>query len=228
MAIKFRIPITSITVVGTTCLLAITSGIVFYLGFGQAAESMRQLWADQAETLVDAMEFSLDARLKPIRDQARWVARDVRDLKKPAQLDQYMYGVLAATPQVAGIAVIDSRGMSRRWHRADRQAIDEDWSHQPWMVEYLQQVESGGAPAWREPIFTETVNSSTLLHDVALHDADGNFIGVFAQIVPIEDLSNFIATEYSDTGVTPFVLYNRNQVLAHPRIINELGHVVAH
>ncbi len=220
MPVKYRIPITAITVFGTSSLLAITVGIVLYLGFGQAAESTRQLWAGQSETLIDAMEHSLAARLGPIRDQALWIAADIDDLSDLRALDDYMFGSLAATPQVAGIAVVTSTGQSRRWHRENRTAIEEDWSKQPWINEYLEQVEKIDNAAWREPIFTATVNSSTLLHDIALRDANGKFIGVFAQIVPIQELSRFLARNYSDTGVTPFVLYNRDFVLAHPAIFN--------
>jgi len=215
-----RIPITAITVFGTSSLLALTVGIVIFLGFGQAAQTTRELWADQAETLISNMEQSLDARLKPIRDQALWISHDVTDLSDPRALDDYMFGALAATPQVAGIAVIAANGSSRRWHRLERKAIGEDWSRQPWMKEYLEQVENTNAPAWRDPIFTETVSSSTLLHDVALHDPQGRFIGILAQIVPVQEISSFLSSKYADTGITPFVLYNRSHVLAHPQIIN--------
>ena len=215
-----RIPITAITVFGTSSLLALTVGIVLFLGFGQAVQSTRQLWAEQSEGLIDTMEKSLDARLQPIRDQALWMAQDIRDLSDLAALDDYVFGAFAATPQVVGIAVVDTNGMSRRWHRDWREAIDEDWSSRPFVKEYLAQVESSGEPTWRDPIFTDTVDMSTLLHDIALRDEDGRFIGILAQIVPIREISGSLAREYSDTGVTPFVLYNRKFVLAHPQIFN--------
>jgi len=128
MSVRYRIPITAITVFGTSSLLALSIGIVLYLGFNQAAQSTVQLWADRADTLIDAMEQSLDARLGPIRDQANWVARDIRDLSDMPSYDEYMYGVLAATPQVAGVALITADGNARRWHRDERKAITEDWS----------------------------------------------------------------------------------------------------
>jgi len=218
MSAKYRIPITAITVFGASSLLALSVGIVLYLGFNQAAQSTRQLWAGQAKTLIDSMESGLDTRLRPIRDQALWVARDVKDLSDPAALDDYFFGVLAATPQVGGIAVISADGSSRRWHRGERVAIDEDWSHRPWIRSYIDQVEIEDAASWREPIFTDTLSSATLLHDVPLHDDEGEFIGVFAQIVTVKELSAYLARNYSDTGVTPFVLYNHDYVLAHPSI----------
>jgi len=218
MSAKYRIPITAITVFGTSSLLALTVAIVLYLGFSQAAESTLKQLAGTATTLIDSMESSIEARLAPIRDQARWVANDVRDLSNPAALDDYMFGSLAATPQVAGIAIITPDGNSRRWGRDDRLAIDEDWSQKSWIQDYLKQVKSTQSPTWREPIFTETVGSSTLLHDIPLHAENGEFIGVFAQIITLQELSTYLSRKYAETGITPFVLYNRDFVLAHPAI----------
>ena len=218
MSSRYRIPIIAITVFGASALLAVSVGIVLYLGFNQAAQTTRQLWADQAETMIDTIESNLENRLHPVRDQALWVAGDVTDLSDLAALDDYFFGVLAATPQVAGIAVISADGHSRRWHRDSRSAIDEDWSTRPWIREYIEQVKMDNSVSWREPIFTDTLNSSTLLHDVPLHDASGNFIGIFAQIVTVKELSSFLMRDNSDTGTIPFVLYNRDFVLAHPSI----------
>ena len=58
------------------------------------------------------------------------------------------------------------------------------------------------------------------MHDVPLRDANGKFIGVFAQIITLSDLSSFLARKHAETGITPFVLYNRDFVLAHPAIGN--------
>ena len=180
MPSRYRIPITAITVFGTSSLLALTAAIVLYLGFGQAAESTRALWADQSKALIDTIEHSIDARLAPIRDQALWVAQDIRDISDTAAMDDYFFGLLGATPLVAGVAIISADGSSRRWHRQQRIAVDENWSRQPWFDDYLAQVRQAGGASWRDPIFTDTINTTTLLHDIPLHDDAGEFIGVFA------------------------------------------------
>ena len=218
MKIKFRIPITAITAFGASFLLLITVGTSLYLGFNQAAETTRLLWADQSEALINGLEQSLESRLVPIRDQALWVAAEIHDLSNPADFDAFVFGSLAATPQVAGIAVISVDGKSRRWHRETGIAIDQDWSQKPWFKDYLEQVKQSRTHAWRAPIFTDTISSSTLLHDIALEDHNGKFIGILSQIVPIQDISNIISKNYTDTGITPFVLYDRNYVLAHPSV----------
>jgi len=213
---RYRIPITAITVFGASGLLAVTVGLVIYLGFGQTVQTTRMLWAGQAEALIDGMEQSLKASLEPVNAQAEWLAAGITGLDDLAVLDDSMFGALSATPQVAGIAVIRPDGNSRRWHRDQRQAINEDWSQAAWLDDYLARAENSAAPAWREPIFTHTVESSTLLHDVALRDANGAFIGVLSQIVPIKRISSLLSQQYSATGITPFILYNRDFVLAHP------------
>ena len=69
MPSRYRIPIMAITVFGASALLAVSVGIVLYLGFNQATQTTRQLWAEQAETMIDTIETNLENRLHPIRDR---------------------------------------------------------------------------------------------------------------------------------------------------------------
>ena len=218
---KLRIPVTAITVFGASLLLTVTVGIVLYLGFNQAANTTRQLWAGKAATLINEMEQSLKYQLKPIGEQARWIAADIKDLSNPAIFDEYIFGALAATPQVSGAVIVTAKGHSRRWHRSSRQVTDEDWSGRPEILQWLKAVQAHQGPAWRAPIWVEQpVATTTLLHDVPIHDEHGNFIGAFAQIVSVVELSSFISIIYADTGLTPFILYDRKYVLVHPMLIN--------
>jgi adenylate cyclase len=218
MSFRYRISITVITVFVTSALLTLSVGLVLYLGLNQAAETTRLLWAGQSRTLIDTLQNSLGERLQPVRNQALWVAKDVTDLSDPAALDAYFFGVLAATPQVTGLAIITTEGISRRWERQRRIAITEDWSQKPWMQDYLKLSQAASAPSWRAPIFEESTDSTTLLHDIPLRDAAGRFIGVFAQIVSVRDLSSYLSSAHTNTGVTPFVLYDHDFVLAHPAL----------
>ena len=70
---------------------------------------------------------------------------------------------MAATPQVAGVAIVTARGQSRRWYRESRQAVNEDWSHQPDIMSWLTTVETPSAPTWRNPIFTDTVDGKPVI-----------------------------------------------------------------
>jgi class 3 adenylate cyclase len=218
MFARRRIPITAITVFGISSLLALSIGVVLFLGLKQATDTTRQLWADQSRALIDKLENSLRAHLQPLHEQALWVERDVHDLSDRAALDAYFFGVLAATPQVTGVAVITADGQSRRWMREQHTAIAEDWSQKPGMAQYLQQVKAATSATWRKPYFEVSVAKTTLLHDIALRDTSGKFIGAFAQIIGVRDLSRYLAKTQTRTGVTPFVLYDHNYVLLHPSL----------
>ena len=218
---SYRIPITAITVFGISLLLTVTVGIVLYLGFNQAASTTRQLYADQADTLITAMESSLEYELRPVREQAISIAKDIHDLSDPRQYDEYLFGSMTATPQVAGVAIVTANGLSYRWLRGSREVYVEDWSTRPEIVDWLKTVKAENQPAWRSPIWTQQpVAKTTLLHDVPLLDQSGEFIGVYAQVVPVIGLSSLLSVSFGETGLTPFVLYDRKFVLAHPMLIN--------
>ena len=222
MSQNYRIPITAITVFGASILLAVTVGIVLYLGFDQAVSSTRELRADQADTLISAMEQGLDSNLKPVREQAIWVAKDIHDLTDLVRYDEYIFGALAATPQVAGVAIVTADGQSRRWSRGSREAIAGDESENAKIFEWLNDVKQQRESSWREPVWLDfLVGKTTLLHDTPIRDNNGEFIGVFAQIVTVAELSKFLSVNYAETGVTPFILYDRQFVLAHPMLIKD-------
>lgn len=221
MSDKFRIPVTAITVFSTSFLLAVSVGTVLYLGFNQAAKSTQQLWADQSEAIISSMEQSLAYQLNPIRDQALWVAEDVRDLSRLTNYDDYMTGVLAATPQLAAVALVTKEGQSRRWHRQDRHIIEEDWSKRTEIIQWLDSVRRQKQATWRSPIWVEQpIGTTMLLHDIPIYNKSGHFIGVFAQIIAISELSSGISRQLTETGLTPFILYNKQFVLGHPMLIN--------
>jgi len=61
---KYRIPIALVTVFGTSALLAVSVGVVLYLGFSQAAQTTQQLWTEDSATLIAAMEQNLESQFE--------------------------------------------------------------------------------------------------------------------------------------------------------------------
>ena len=195
--------------------------IVLYLGFNSAAEHLRTLWASQSNTLLDSIQQGLVQQLEPVREQSRWIARDIREVHDLASFDDYLFGALAATPQIAGATIVTTDAQSRRWNRKLHSAVSENWSHRPEVIQWLAEVEARGSGAWNEPVWIDEIGGvTTLLYDTPLYNTAGEFIGVFAQIVPLNELSSFLARNYAETGLTPFILYDRRFVLSHPMLIN--------
>jgi len=209
--------------IGTLVALAVASAL--WLGLSSAADNTRRLLEAQASIFMDLVEQRIDGLLQPAVDQAVWIAARVSDgtvdLDDADGFDKFIRGSLAATPQVAGITHVDPTGMSRRWRRIDSLMIEEQWGNRPEITEWLEDGAAGAAPTWREPFYTDTIGEFVVLHDNALQK-DGKFSGMIGQIIPIADLSFELVKLVDGTPLVPFVLYDRNRVLAHPAILTDL------
>ncbi len=222
---RIRVPLRYITVFGVAALVALAVGIVFFLGFFSATQNTRLLMSDQAKVIVSSMERDIALWLRPVDQQATWVAQHVADnayaVSRLEQFDAFIFGALAATSQVAGIAIVTPDGLSRRWTRATGVAITEDWSAQDEIRLWIDDAEQRVEASWIEPFFTDTIDKTVLLHDFPIRGADGQLLAILAQIVPIEELSNHVVDLSPRDGMTPFILYGEDQVLAHPLLIEE-------
>lgn len=222
---RIRVPLRYLTVFGVTALVALAVGIVFFLGFVSAAKNTRLLMSDQAKVIISSMERDIALWLRPVNSQAKWVAQHIADnaeaVSELEHFDPFMLGALAATSQVAGIAIVTPDGLSRRWTRATGSAITADWSArediQLWIDDAKQRLEA----SWVEPFFTDTIGKTILLHDLPIRGADGKLLAILAQIVPIEELSSHVVDLSPREGMTPFILYGEDLVLAHPLLIKE-------
>ena len=79
--------------------------------------------------------------------------------------------------------------------------------------------DNGIALRWRAPFWTPTLDTTILLLDTPIR-IDGEFAGVFSLVVTVSDLSMHIASVSAETGIMPFILYDRDRVLAHPLLIS--------
>ena len=223
---KVRVPIRYLTVFGVTTLVAVAVGIVFFLGFISATKNTRLLMSDQANVMINSMERNIALWLRPVHEQAKWIAQHVanntNDINDMERFDQFMLGALAATDQVAGVALVTPEGLVRRWVRADGSGVTEDWSIRREIMEWIESGEQSREASWIEPFFTHTIDKTVLLHERPIHNAEGKLLGMLAQIVPIEELSRHITALSPREGMTPFVLYGEDRVLAHPLLVNEL------
>ena len=129
---KVRVPIRYLTVFGVATLVAVAVGIVFFLGFISATKNTRLLMSDQANVMINSMERNIALWLRPVHEQAKWIAQHVadntNDINDMERFDQFMLGALAATDQVAGVALVTPEGLVRRWVRADGSGVTEDLS----------------------------------------------------------------------------------------------------
>ena len=220
---RYRFPITGITVVGSGALVALAVGVSLFLGLSNATEHTRRLLVSRSETLVDALQHTIESRLAPVAQQARWVVDQIEggnvDLDDTQALDAFILGALSATPQLAALGIVDRHAQLRRWERnAPRPAV-EDLSQRPEVLAWLEAGSSRRGPAWQAPFWTPALATTVVLHDMPFH-LGGEFAGMFTQVVTVSDLSRHIVSGGTGSEAIPFILYDRNHVLAHPLLID--------
>ena len=223
IAVRYRLPITAIAVVGLGALVALAVGISLYIGLSSATENTRRLMAQRSETLVDGLEQRIASQLQPVVRQAQWVVEQIErgtvKLDDEQALNTFILGALGAMPQVEGIAITDPRALSRRWRESSALPLVEDWSNRPNVMAWLEAGASLAGSRWQAPFWTATLGTTILLLDTPIR-IDGEFAGLFSQAVTISDLSLYITSVGAGTDVIPFVLYGHDHVLAHPLLIS--------
>jgi hypothetical protein len=118
-------------VTGLGAFVAVAVGVTLYVSASRGLSSTQSLIAQQAEARLDALEQRLQARLRPIHEQADWIAEALGDgridLARGPELDTFMFGLLGATPQVSDIGIVDAarraRLRSRRAGREERRLV---------------------------------------------------------------------------------------------------------
>lgn len=216
-----RIRITTVAVFGLGALVALAAGVPLYVSGIAGMRNTQSLLAEQSEALLDTIERRLDRLLEPVVDQGAWIsaafARGEVSLERPQELDAYMLGALAATPQVASLGMGTPDARLTRWPRDARLRQQFDWSNRAEFVQWTRSGRTRETAGWRSPIWSTVIQSVVLLHDVPLR-REGRYVGMLAQTVPIAGLSRELTNFSSAKAVTAFVVYGEDRVLAHPHM----------
>jgi class 3 adenylate cyclase len=216
-----RVSYATVAVTGLGAFVALAVGVTLYVSAAQGWRSTQALIVQQGEARLDALEQRVEARLRPVREQADWITAALGDgrvdLARAAELDAFMFGALGATPQVAGLGIVDATGRARRWTRNASRGVSEDWSARAEVLEWLAQGRAQAGYAWRPLLWKPDELAPALLHQAPLY-VGGSYAGLLGQVVPIAKLSEDLAVFRAEHGVTPFVLYGAERVLAHPAL----------
>lgn len=221
MARLKRLSFASVAVTGLGAFVAIAVGVTLYVSASRGLRSTQSWMAQQAEARLDALEQRIHAHLRPIGEQAAWIADALADgridLARPDELDVFMFGALGSTPEVSVVGVVDALGRARRWSRGERAARTADWSQRVEVRKWLVAGRDQDGPAWRPLVWEQASEQGpSLLHQVPLYRG-GHYVGMLAQVVPMRQLSEDMAVFGAEYGVTAFVLYGpeADGVIAH-------------
>jgi class 3 adenylate cyclase len=199
----------------TGASLLVTNGI----GLWSARQNLEELLRDRAALLVDGIDSRLKLHLDPVErqldDVAAWIVADPTRLDRPADLAAYFRGAMASTPQVPALAFTRPDYATDYVLRADGRYQRLDWSDRAEIVAVIADADVNRGPTWSDPILSPVLGRTLVVHRRPVH-AGGRLLGVLFSSVTIDDLSRHLDAMARDLGVSLYVLYGRDRVLAHP------------
>ncbi len=192
---------------------------VIVTGYIISTDTADRLLGERAELIVDGLENQIRSELDPVASQLNYAQQVIeKDLVNPGDPDAFRVfalGLLAATPQVEGVAIVGNDRSIRAWQRNTfGQSIDP--------VEDIPIIDRALATArvqkngyWSDPLVNPTLNDVMMNYRVGL-TYEGAFFGVLAAAVTGEALSDYVADISQQLGVTAFVLLGRDRIIAYP------------
>ncbi len=203
--------------IGLLVFLAVAT--VLAVQYSASKTATFRLLNDQAEAIVQQIEFGVRHHLDPAVDQVEFVARQIEsgayDLDDTVRLTDLLTGSMAGVPQIAAIASwdVDLRPVGvRRDPDGTIQPLVADPDNQQAVQKAARELADVEGPFWGELVF----NGVTLINLRRPLRRDGELIGFLVAVITVPGLSELV-TEIGDLfDATAFILYGRDRVLAHP------------
>lgn len=220
------VPLTVMLSLGFGLLVLVSVGAVLGIGLWMGTVNTVQLLRDKAESTVSGVVERIELFLDPAEDQARFlaglVARRALDPADRPRLVDFLTGALAPAPQIKVFAFIDTNhqliGAGRVGEGA--KVYTADYSRDPVVVAAIETGRNVPEAVWGEPVWRERYSTTMLTLGQPVY-RDGVYLGLFVAAVSIEELSRALEEFVSRiVGHNAFVLYGRDQVLAHPYLID--------
>lgn len=192
---------------------------VMAAGFLGARDNTTRLLRATSDAIVDGLEDQLRATLDPVALQMATVARYIGsgriDPQDREAFRRFMIGVVTGQSNVVGIAFLEESGPFRRWGRELVGETVEPRESAPSADEIWTSAMIGEGAMWHRPFISLITRSPVLLHRQPVM-REGRLLGVLMTALTSEAISDFVMN--MNTGITPFVLVDRETVIVHPNI----------
>jgi class 3 adenylate cyclase len=217
----------SVTLFGllVTCfgLLTITStALVLAISHDDATSNTRELLRQKSEVITQAIVERVTAHRQSSEALAAHLAGILAEKSnlslKNAEVSTLLSASLSATPHVSTIGLIDSQFRMLRVFRKPRPELHSlvDWSDDPGFVRMVREGTSNQRPSWGELFYSEFSRTTFVNY---LHPLKGTSHLLLLSI-SINDLSDYLRRMEKDIVGNSFILFDRNFVLAHPKLIS--------
>jgi adenylate cyclase len=223
----WRLPIAAFQglVLGGLVFLTLTGLLVvtLYTAFRNTGELLEDKSRLLLGSLTTATSLYLDAAQAPVDYIAGQIEQGVLDPHDHQRLYDVLAAGLAATQQVHGVLYIDARGWMMIASREPDGTISrklESWKADPQIVEAVAAAAARDSTKafWGRPVYAEDVGTVLNLRRPVRSDA---FRGMVVAGLSVAELSEFVGRLESESGQNAFILYDRDQVLAHPALVHD-------
>lgn len=216
---KRAVPLQRLLPVALGLLMLIALLPVMAAGFLGARDNTTRLLRASSDAVVDGLEDQLRATLDPVASQMAIVARFIGSGRiDPGDRDmfrRFMLGVVTGQTNVVSVGFLEAEGPFRRWTRDQADEILEPRANAPYADEIWTSAQIGEGPVWHRPFVSRITRSPVLLHRQPVL-REGRLLGVLMTAMTSEAISDFVMN--MNTGITPFVLVGRENVIVHPNI----------
>lgn len=220
---RFSVSLRVILALGFTGLVALSTGTVIGLNVWSSGAAVDTLMVQRSVAVLHALEGWLRGQLRPletvVHNAQAMVTDGTLDPTDPAALDGYVRGLLAGTPRLEMVAVVDADNTARRYGRGG-DPIVEDWSDRPNVVAMLAAMSARArdgqtAPIWGEPLWRGSGGHAAFNVRAPLV-RDGRPVGALIIMIGLGPIDEALPATLTTDMLTPYVLYDRDTVLAHP------------
>jgi class 3 adenylate cyclase len=216
---RVRLPVRTFLVIGFGGLMLLAVAGVLYLGYTSARDVTFELLRDVAAGMIASTARNMETELEPVVAQAAGIADAIASgrlsLDDSARLDPFIEGSLAATPEVMVLAIATADYKGRIYRSRKHEVSDVDWSHNPDVIGVVDALAGSAGSTWGAPL-QQGPEQQTVLNLRTPLFRDGHYLGGLWQGVAISDLSQALSSGSGVEELTPFVLYDKRWVLAHP------------
>ena len=221
------LPIVVALMAGFGLLVAVAVALVFTSGYQVARLNTTELTRDKSELLIDSILRRIQGHLDPARAQLEYLAGLIGarglDLERRDDLGRLLLSSLAAAPQVSVVAYVgpDLRVLRAFRNRPERPLQLSDWSDDPAIVAAVRAAEAAAGPVWGDLFVADEIGLTYINLLLPLPDTPQGAATLIAGISILE-LSEFLDNLGHRTSDNAFILYGRDQVLAHRRLLEGL------
>lgn len=219
MITKLRLLPTVLVCVGF--LVLVSAGSIFALHVLTTKTIVADLVGRVVTRSLSGLELALRGHLDPAKYQAEFIAEAIRsgeiNFIDHEKLVEYLAGSSAAAPQIKVLVVADAGGNAIRIARTpfgklerERLAVESNGQ----LDRLAKETEARKEPFWGPPIYSDRLKETLLNLRMPIWQND-DYLGFVAIGISIQTLSQLALEMSEPPRSTVFVLYGRDNVLAH-------------